>query len=97
MRYAFEARRLMVLVVDPGVIDFGEIVVLGGEPEDGNSVDAFGRETLGKAHGGERFVNGVGRTGEKTNLLSSDYGDCSGAAQAVEQRTVAVLFAQCGD
>src|SRR5215475_2850307 len=45
--------------IGPGdryMIDFGEIVIVGGEPEYGHRVDSRGRGFLGQFHGGERLV-----------------------------------------
>ena len=86
----------MVLVVNPGVIDFGEIVVLGGQPEYRDRIDSLRGQPLGQPYGRQRFVNGVGGTGEKADLLAGDYGNRTRPAQSFEKWTVAILFPQRG-
>src|SRR5687767_2703184 len=53
-----------------GFGDFREIMIFGGDPEDGHSLRSPLRKAAGKFHGGEGFVDGIKRTGEKTGLLS---------------------------
>jgi len=67
----------------PGVVDFGEVVVFGGEPEDGDGVMSARSEIGGETNDGERFVETVGGAGEEADLLSGDNGDGTGS-EAVE-------------
>ena len=57
------------------VVDFGEVVVFAGEPEDGDGVTALGREFGGDADGGECFVERVSGAGEEAGLLAGNNGD----------------------
>ena len=57
------------------MIDFGEVVIFGGEPEDGNGIDAFARKFLCAGGGSDRFVETVGRPGEEAYLLAGYDGD----------------------
>ena len=61
----------------PRLIDFGEIVIFCREPEDRDRGNAFGGELPGQVNGGECFVKGVKRAGEKPNLLAGDDRDRS--------------------
>ncbi len=62
------------------LVDFFEIVVLGGEPEDGNVFNACRRSCLfraGDCSGG--FEQGEQRASEQADLLAGHDGSCSGA------------------
>ena len=50
------------------VIHFGEIVIVGGQPENRNRVDAGCRRFLRKFYCGKRFVDGEHRSAEKSDL-----------------------------
>ena len=63
----------VLAVEDPGVIDFREIVIFGGQPEDRDGRNAVLGEPFGQPRGMERFVNGVGRTGKETHLLAGHH------------------------
>jgi len=68
------------------VVDFGEVVVFGGEPEDGNGVNTAASGVFGSARGTDGFVKGVCRAGEESDLLARD--DRDGACrQTVEIAT----------
>ena len=89
----------------PGrVIHLGEVVVLGGEPEDGHGIDAAARGFFRDAHRGDRFIKGVRWAGEKPYLLARDDRNRAGS-QPIEisrgsgidfvlRREARVLFAQ---
>ncbi len=69
---------------DPrGVIDLFEVVILGGEPENGNGVDSLPREFGRKTRGSDRFVDAVGGAAEEAHLLAGDDGDRT-VCEAVE-------------
>jgi len=78
----FEAREIRA-GEPPGMVNFGEVVVFGGEPEDGDGVVATRSEIGGEADDGERFVETVGGAGEEADLLPGDDGDGAGS-EAVE-------------
>ena len=63
--------------------DLGEVVVLGREPEDRNSVGAVARGFFRAADDRESFVKGVGRAGKESYLLAGDDGDGT-RGQAIE-------------
>ncbi len=82
-----------------GLIHFGEVVVLGGEPKDGNRVGAAARGLLGAADGGDGLVKGVGRAGEEADLLAG-YDGRGARRQTVEivaRRRVQFRPEQTGD
>jgi len=58
-------------------------VIFGGEPEYGYGEDTPGFEFSRDFDGGERFVDGVGGTGEEANLLAGDDSHRAGG-EAVE-------------
>ena len=80
-----EGDGLELVVEHPGLIDFGEVVIFGGEPEDGHGGSAGSGELAGSLNGGERLVQGVNRTGEQTNLLAGEDGDGARLGQAIER------------
>ena len=84
-------------VEDPAMVDLGEVVILGGEPEDGHGGNAAGIEVGGEARGGERFIDGVTRAGEQPDLLSGDDGYGGGLREQIDLRRRAVLFTESGD
>ena len=51
-------------VEDPGVVDLGEIVVFGGQPEYRHRRSAVGREPRGQLHGMQHLINGIRRAGK---------------------------------
>ena len=83
---------MMLAVVHPGMVDLGKIVVFGSQPKYRDRVNSLSSQPLSQPYGRQRFVNGVGRAGKKTNLLAGDYGNGSGPGQAIEKWMVAVLF-----
>ena len=56
----FEFDGPMLRIEDPYMIDFREIVILGGLPEDGNRGDAVAGQPLRELDGMQQFVNCVG-------------------------------------
>ena len=62
-----------------GVIDLGEVVIGGGDPEDRNGVVAGGGGFVGEFYGGERFVDREDRAAEKADLLAGDRSGSTGA------------------
>ncbi len=60
------------------MIDLGEIVILGREPENRNGVDAAARGFLRAADGRESLVKGVRGTGKETDLLAGHDRDGAG-------------------
>jgi hypothetical protein len=81
----------------PGVIDLGEIVIFGGEPEYRDGGDAASVEFPGDPDGRERFVNGIGRARKQANLLAGDDGDHAGAREFFERRIAVVQGGQSAD
>ncbi len=65
------------------VIHFGEIVVIAGQPEHRNRVDARGRRLFRQFHRSERLVDGKRRSAEQADLLSCHDGSRA-PAQAIE-------------
>ena len=91
-----DADGALVGIEDPGVIDFGEVVILGGEPEDGDGADARFGEAAGEADGGEGLVEGVGGAGEEADLLAGDDGDGVGEFELGDGRGFSVGAAEGG-
>ena len=78
-------------IEQPGVIDFGEIVIFGGKPKDGDRGNTLPGKLRGEFYGGERLVDGVGRTGEQAYLLTSQYGNGAGFGKFGKQRRAGIL------
>ena len=57
------------------MIDLGEIVIFGREPENRDGVGAAARGFLSAPDDRDGFVKGVRRTGKETDLLAGDDGD----------------------
>ena len=79
----------MLRVEDPGVIDLGEIVVFGGQPEDRHRRNAVVGEPRGQLDRVQNFVNGVAGPGKQADLLSGDNRDGARLRQPFERRAVA--------
>ena len=68
---------------DGNVVHFGQIVVVGGEPENRDGVDSSRGCLFGEFDRGQRLVDGEHRSAEKADLLPGH--DCGRAfAQAIE-------------
>ena len=77
----FHFPRLMVRAEDPGVVDLGEIVILGGQPEDRHRGQSVVGQPCGQLHRVQDFVNGVARAGKQSHLLAGHHGDGPGCAR----------------
>ncbi len=62
----------------PGVIHFGEIVILGGQPEHGHRRDALIAELPRHVRRRHGLINGVRRAGKQSDLLAGDDGHGAG-------------------
>ncbi len=60
------------------VVDFGEVVIFGSEPENRHGGDAARGQILREARRGESFINGVSRARKKPHLLPGDDGHRAG-------------------
>ena len=56
------------------MVDFSEIVIFGGEPENGDSIHSLRRRFFRKLDRGKRFVECKDRAAKKAYLLSGNYG-----------------------
>src|ERR1019366_5052723 len=65
------------------VIQLGQIMVVRGEPENGDSIDSGGGGLFRKSDCTERFVDGEHGSAEKANLLPGD-DRCRAITQALE-------------
>ena len=83
-----------VAVEYPGVVDLGEIVILGGQPEDGHRGNAVARTATRQLHRVQHFVNGVRRAGKQPDLLAGDHRHGSGLRQPIERGTRRILHSQ---
>ena len=60
----------MVRAEDPGVVDLGEIVILGGQPEDRNRGQSVGGKPSCQFHRVQDFINGVAGARKQSHLLA---------------------------
>ena len=84
-------------VEGPGLVDFGEVVIFGREPEDGDGADAALRERPGEFDGGERFEDRIERSAEEADLLAGDDGDGVGLGEFVDRWVIRIRLAKSGD
>ncbi len=84
-------------IEDPGVIDFGKIVVFGGEPENGDGGCAASGQLSGEMRGADGFVDRIRGARKQADLLSGDDGDGSRFGEAAQCFALAVLGAQSFD
>src|SRR5690349_3242563 len=64
--------------------DFGEIVILGGDPENRYCLCSSLLQAAGEFYGGECFVDCVEWAGKQTRLLAGNNGDAIRLAQQVD-------------
>ncbi len=76
------------------MVDLGEVVVFGGQPEHGHGRQTLCGEPLRQAGGVQRFVNRVGGAGEQPDLLARGNGQRAGLRQPLEGRARRILHAQ---
>lgn len=91
---AVQAYGVLAGVEHPGVVDLVEIVILGGQPEDGHGAHATVAQLAGELGGGERLVDRIGRTGEEAHLLAGDDGHGVRQLQLRQRGGLTVGFAQ---
>ena len=75
------------------VVDFGEVVVFSGEPEDGHVGAAGGGGVAGAGERGGGLQGRIERTAEEAHLLAGDHGSGAGA-EGVERGRMRVLRGQ---
>ena len=90
----FELDRAVIGTEDPGVVDFGEIVIFGGQPEDRDGGDAVFGQPFRQADGMKRLVNGVSGSGKQAHLLAGHDRDRARLGQPVERGAGRVLHAE---
>ena len=76
-----ERDRPMIGAKYEAVVHFGEIVVLGSQPEHRHCRNALLGELRRQPGGRQRLVNRIGGAGEQTYLLARDHRDGSGPGQ----------------
>ncbi len=81
-----QLRRLVLGVEDPNVVDFGEVVVFGGQPENRHGRQALRGEPLRQAGCVQRFVNCVGGAGKQPDLLARGNRQSARLRQALQGR-----------
>src|ERR1700692_820689 len=59
------------------VVDLGQIMILGREPENRNAINASCCSLFLESDGVQRFENRKQRPAKKTDLLSGDSGQCA--------------------
>jgi hypothetical protein len=69
-----EFHRPVLGIEYPRMVDLGEIVILGGQPEDRHSGNPLAGQLPRQARGRERFVDRVSRAGKQAHLLARHYG-----------------------
>ena len=79
------------------VVDLGEIVILGGQPEDRHGGQSLRAQPLGQLDGMQNFVKSVGRAEEQSHLLPGDYRHRLRAGQHLERAALRIPLAQGGD
>ena len=84
----------MVRAKHVSVIHLGEIVVLGGQPEDRYCGNSLSVQLLSQACRRQRLINAVCGTGEQAHLLPRHHCYRLGTRQQVERWTVAVTIPQ---
>jgi hypothetical protein len=84
-------------VIDVAMVDFGEVVILGGQPEDRHGADAVVAQLAGESGGGQGLVDRVDGSAEQADLLAGDDGDGVGQLELIEGSAFAVDLAQGGD
>ena len=57
------------------MIHFGEVMILGGEPENWNRVRSLCRQFARHMNRRQRLINAVRRSAKQSDLLSRDNGD----------------------
>jgi len=87
-------RRLVLGVEDPRVVDLGEVVVFGGQPENRHGGETLRGEPFRQAGGVQRFVNGVGGAGEQPDLLARGDRQRAWLRQALQGRARRILHPQ---
>ncbi len=63
------------------MVHFGDVVILGGEPEHGNRGNALLAQLRGQSNGRQSFIDGVGGPGKQADLLPGDHRDRSRRAK----------------
>ncbi len=85
---------LVRLVESPGMIDLGEVVVLGSQPEQRHRRDPPGAQCAGSVHRRQGFVNRVRRARKQPDLLAGNDSHGSRLGQQIERLTGPVLGRQ---
>ena len=93
----FDLDGLVAGAEDPNVVDLGEIVILGGQPEDGHGGNAVFGKPCGHPDGVEHLVNCVGRPGKQPHLLTRYHRERSRLGQPLERLARRVFDRQGGD
>ena len=88
-----QLRGIVLAIEHPGVVHFGEVVILGGQPEHGDRRNALRAERFGQLYRAERFVDGVCRAGEQAHLLARHHGDRARLGKLAKRRAVRILLA----
>ncbi len=93
--FDLETNRFVSFVEDVRVVDFGEVVILGRQPENGDRGNVLVVEVARETCGRQCFVNRVRRAREQADLLPGDYRHGARPCKQIERRVSLVLGAQC--